>query len=209
MIKLTRARLAVFLKKHATTEKVLDIGAGASSYASYFPNRVMVDIDPERNPDVVADAAELPFPDASFSFILSTDMLEHVLEPAKVLAEMRRVLAPGGTLVLVTRFVYPLHDAPHDYWRYTRPSLERLFADFADVTIQAEGGAFTTLAILLERISLQSDVVGGRLTKAILLGLSRVLPHLDGLVKASYGDIQRSHRVTEIMTSGYYVVAKV
>jgi SAM-dependent methyltransferase len=208
MQKLTRRRLDIFLKKNATTERVLDIGSGGSSYATYFPNRVTVDIDPERHPEIVADAAALPFADASFEFILSTEMLEHVLDPVKVLAEMHRVLAPGGTLILTTRFVYQLHDAPHDYWRYTRPNLERLFSDFSEVTIEAEAGPFTTLGILLERISFQSAVRGGKFTKAFLLTLSRILATLDGLVKTSYGDIKRTTIVPEIISSGYYVVAR-
>jgi SAM-dependent methyltransferase len=207
MQKLSRARLELFLKKHATDQKVLDIGSGGSSYARYFPNRVMVDIDPARKPDIVADAQHLPFEDASFSFIISTEMLEHVLDPVAVIAELCRVLAPGGTLILTTRFVYPLHDAPHDYWRFTRPNLERMFSDFPTVSIEPEAGPFTTLGILFERVILQTRVRGGRFTKAILLVISRVLARADGFVQISYGDITHESVVPEILASGYYVVA--
>ena len=208
MQKLVRQNLQEFLAKHATNERVLDIGSGGSSYAHYFPNRVMVDIDPARKPDIVADAADMPFKEGEFTVVLSTEMLEHVLDPIRVVAELHRVLAPGGTLILTTRFVYPLHDAPHDYWRYTRPNLERLFSDFAEVTITAETGAFTTLGVLCERIFLQSDMRGGKFTKVLLFGLSRFFATLDWLVKVPYGEIQRNTPVPEIITSGYYVVAK-
>jgi SAM-dependent methyltransferase len=208
MQKLTRQRLDTFLATHATTERVLDIGSGGANYARYFPNRIMVDIDPARKPDIVADTSEMPFKDGEFAFILSTEMLEHVLAPEKVIAELHRVLAPGGTLLLTTRFVYPLHDAPMDYWRYTRPTLERLFSHFTDVTIQAEAGAFTSLGILFERILLQTAVRGGKLTKAGILVISRLLTLFDGLIVTNYSDIHHRAAVPEILTSGYYVVAK-
>jgi SAM-dependent methyltransferase len=208
MRKLIRQRLDLFLKKHATEELVLDIGSGGSSYARYFPNRLTVDIDPDRKPEVVADAASLPFKDGEYSFILCTEMLEHVLDPEKVMAELRRVLAPGGTLLLTTRFVYPLHDAPHDYWRYTRPNLERLFSAFPSVTIEAEAGPFTSLGILVERFLMQTEVRGGKIMKGMLLIFSRLLTFGDWIILRSYGEIQRTTRVPEILTTGYYVTAR-
>ncbi len=208
MQKLSRQKLDIFLKKHATTERVLDIGSGGSSYAKYFPNRLTVDIDPERKPQIVADAAHMPFKDGEFSFILCTEMLEHVLDPVLVMAELRRVLAPGGTFILTTRFVYPLHDAPHDYWRYTRPNLERLFAAFHEVSIEAEAGPFTTLGVLVERFMMQTDVRGGKVMKGLLLIFSRLLTLGDWIIRVQYSDIFRKDPVSEIMTSGYYVVAR-
>jgi SAM-dependent methyltransferase len=208
MQKLVRQRLDAFLRKHATKERVLDIGSGGSSYEKYFPNRLTVDIDPARNPSIVANAEDLPFAEGEFTTILSTEMLEHVIDPEKVMRELYRVLAPGGTLILTTRFVYPLHDAPYDYWRYTRPNLERLFSSFSSVYIEAEAGPLMTIGILFERINMQCAVRGGKITKGVFFVLSRLLARMDWLVRISYDEIRRVHEVPEIISSGYYVVAK-
>jgi SAM-dependent methyltransferase len=113
-----------------------------------FPNRTTVDIDPARKPDVVADAHALPFPDASFELVLCTEVLEHLVNPPQAIAEMYRVLTPGGTLILTTRFVYPLHDAPHDYFRFTRFGLEKLLEHWSDVSITPELSTMATLGCL-------------------------------------------------------------
>ncbi|MBS0461884.1 MAG: class I SAM-dependent methyltransferase, partial [Proteobacteria bacterium] len=70
-------------------------------------------------PDVFADGARLPFVDDSFDSVLLLEVLEHVAQPGAVLTEIRRVLKPGGVLLPSMPFLYPLHDAPHDYQRYT------------------------------------------------------------------------------------------
>ena len=208
MRKITRTRLDAFLAKHATDMRTLDIGAGGSSYQRFFPNRVTVDIDPARKPDIVADAHALPFKDSELKVVLCTEMLEHAQNPSAVIAEIRRILAPGGMLILTTRFVYPLHDMPHDYWRFTRSALEMLFSDFSQVQIEAEAAEMTTTGILFERIILQSCVRGGKVTKALLLIMSRICTHLDWLVLARYSDIKHTGEIPELMTSGYYVIAK-
>jgi SAM-dependent methyltransferase len=75
-------------------------------------------------PDVFADGAALPFVDASFDTVLLLEVLEHVGDARAVLADIARVLKPGGVLLLSMPFLYPLHDAPHDYRRFTAPGLE-------------------------------------------------------------------------------------
>ena len=125
--KMTRERLARFVARCASDAKTLDIGCGGAPYAKYFPNRVGFDHAAGPDVDVVGDAHHLPFQDGEFERILCTEVLEHLLDPAKAIAEMRRVLQPGGMLILTTGFVFPLHDAPHDYWRFTRYGLEHLF----------------------------------------------------------------------------------
>lgn len=74
-------------------------------------------------PDVFADGARLPFSEQSMDTVLLLEVLEHVQRPMEVLAEISRVLRPGGLLLLTMPFLYPLHDAPHDYQRLTEPGL--------------------------------------------------------------------------------------
>jgi SAM-dependent methyltransferase len=74
-------------------------------------------------PQVFADGARLPFASASFDTVLLLEVLEHVADAEGVLAEISRVLKPEGRLLISMPFLYPLHDAPHDYRRYTAPGL--------------------------------------------------------------------------------------
>lgn len=208
MKKITRKNLEKFLEKYATTERVLDLGAGGSSYHRFFPNRVMVDIDPERRPDVVADAKDLPFKDSEFSFVLCTEMLEHVEDPFKVEKEIYRVLKPGGTLVLTTRFVYPLHDIPHDYWRFTKYGLLKIFKDWELVEIKGETDSFSTIAALLQRISFQSILKFNKLLKLKILFLTFFFDKMNWLIKEEYGDIKRMNKEYQIMPTGYYLVVQ-
>lgn len=77
------------------------------------------------SPDVFADGKAIPFADGSFDTVLLLEVLEHVREPDQVLREIARVLKPAGTLLLSMPFLYPLHDAPHDYQRYTEHGLRQ------------------------------------------------------------------------------------
>lgn len=76
-------------------------------------------------PDVFADAAKLPFPSESMDAVVILDVVEHLEFPREALEEISRVLKPGGQLVLSMPFLYPIHDAPHDYQRYTSHGLIR------------------------------------------------------------------------------------
>lgn len=71
-------------------------------------------------PDVFGDASRLPFRDASMDAVVCYEVLEHVREPERVIAEISRVLMSGGVAELTMPFLYPVHDAPHDYQRWTR-----------------------------------------------------------------------------------------
>ena len=70
-------------------------------------------------PDIFADAAHLPVMEGSIDSVLLLDVLEHLPEPDKALAEANRVLKIGGSLVVSVPFLYPVHDAPYDFQRYT------------------------------------------------------------------------------------------
>jgi SAM-dependent methyltransferase len=76
--------------------------------------------------DVFGDAGQLPFATAAADTLLLLDVLEHLRTAEAALAEASRVLKPGGRLVLQVPFLYPVHDAPNDYQRWTREGLQLL-----------------------------------------------------------------------------------
>ncbi len=208
MKKITRKNLDKFLEKYASNERVLDIGSGGSSYGRFFPNRLTIDIDPQRKPDVIGDAHNLPFKDGEFSLVLCTEVLEHTLEPQKVINEIKRVLKTGGRVILTTRFVYPLHDTPHDYWRFTKYGLLKLFEGWETVEISSETGSFSTIAALLQRMSFQSTFRLNKLVKGVLFILVYFFDKINGLILKEYGDIKRSKLEKHIMPTGYHLVMK-
>ena len=89
-----------------------------------------------------------PVPDESIDLALCTEVLEHVLEPADLLAEVRRCLRPGGRLLMTVPFAARWHFVPFDYWRFTPSAITHLLqeAGFIDVRIYSRGNPVTVAA---------------------------------------------------------------
>jgi SAM-dependent methyltransferase len=147
------ARFAAALEAGA---RVLDAGAGEGRYACYFPRQRYCGVDLGIGDrawdysalDTVADLARLPFAAGCFAGAIHIVTLEHVREPAAVLREIARVLAPGGTLLVAAPHEWEVHQAPHDYYRYTRYGLAYLLerAGLVEIEIRPVGGYFRLLA---------------------------------------------------------------
>jgi SAM-dependent methyltransferase len=71
----------------------------------------------------------VPVDDASFDAVMSTQVLEHVTDPALYLSECARVLRPGGRLRLSTHGTFVYHPDPDDYWRWTCAGLQKVVTD--------------------------------------------------------------------------------
>jgi SAM-dependent methyltransferase len=135
---------------------VLDAGAGEARHAACFRRQRYVAADLAVGDtawdygklDAVCDLEALPFATARFSAAVNVVTLEHVKRPQAVLLEIARVLAPGGRLLLIAPHEWEVHQAPNDYFRYTRHGLEWLLrqAGFIDLDIQPVGGYFRLLA---------------------------------------------------------------
>jgi SAM-dependent methyltransferase len=115
------------------------------------PGYVNLDLAVVPGVDVAADAECLPFAGDLFQRVECDAVLEHVRDPARVMAEIARVLAPGGYAHLVTPFCHPFHEYPKDYRRFTPDGLRRL-AGGLEVVAEGwrTGPAATMLVFTLE-----------------------------------------------------------
>ncbi len=136
--------------------RVLDAGAGEGNYKAQFARCRYVGLDlgigdagwDYSRLDAIGDLAALPFSDASFDAALNVVTLEHVREPALVVEELGRVLAPGGRFLLIAPHEWEEHQQPHDYYRYTRYGLRYLLerAGFSEIRVEPVGGIFRLLS---------------------------------------------------------------
>lgn len=173
----------------AAGTRVLDLGAGDAPYRELFAHAEYVTSDwagsthaGARSADVVASADALPVPDASFDVVLATQLLEHVPAPEAVLAEIARVLRPGGALHLTVPLAWELHELPHDYRRFTPAGLRVLLegAGFAAIAVHGRTDAFSTLAqlVLNARWMIAEDDAGRAEAHALLSEVSARLAAL-------------------------------
>ena len=115
--------------------RVLDFGCGSKPYETLFPNAteyVGVDIEVSGHDhinskvDVYYDGHTLPFKDKSFDSVVAFEVFEHVFSPDDTLAEIFRVLMPGGKFMISVPFAWDEHEAPFDYARYSSFGIEYL-----------------------------------------------------------------------------------
>src|SRR5215472_9105160 len=149
-------RVAGFARSLPAGVRVLDAGAGEGQYAGFFGAQRYCGVDLAVGDvawnygrlDVIADLAALPFAACSFDATIHIVTLEHVPDPAAVVRELARTLAPSGRLLLIAPHEWEVHQAPHDYFRYTRYGLEYLLAKagFAAIEIEPAGGYFRLLS---------------------------------------------------------------
>ncbi|MGH8476453.1 MAG: class I SAM-dependent methyltransferase [Methylococcales bacterium] len=145
--------------KRGSQGTLLDAGAGTRPYVPVYRNYFSetYSIDTPCSPhdiasvDAIASAQHLPFPDATFDCVICTEVLEHIPDPVQALREFRRVLKTGGRLFVTTPFFNPLHEVPHDYYRYTPFALSYM-AEQASLSLESlveKGGiiAFTLLFV--------------------------------------------------------------
>jgi SAM-dependent methyltransferase len=121
--------------------KCLDVGSYNVNgcVRDLFADYTGLDMRPGPNVDVVANAKEIPFPRESFDVVTCLEMIEHDQDPFWSVEEMKRVLRPGGSLVITVPGIgFPRHDYPSDYWRFTDDGLRILMAGLNDLRIHED-----------------------------------------------------------------------
>lgn len=137
---------------------MLDYGCGGQPYRSLFESRVdkYIGADVEAaigiNLDLIIMPGDpLPLDCSSVDTVLSTQTLEHVYDFQSYLAECRRLLRPGGHLILTVPMQWRMHEAPFDYWRFTKYGVLSALEEHSFNVIQLSpcGGAWALLGQLL------------------------------------------------------------
>ena len=117
-----------------------DLGAEAYSLRHLFDPSVefvQSDVNPTFGHEVV-DVTSMDLEDR-FDLIICLYVLEHVYDVSAAAENLHRALRPGGRLLLAVPHLYPYHDEPIDFWRFTEHSLRRLLERFDRVTVKAKG----------------------------------------------------------------------
>ena len=170
---------------------ILVIGSGVQrrEIGAAIGNRarlVFVDVDISADVDAFADAHDLPIADASFDAVLQTAVLEHVLYPEAVIAEMRRVLRSGGLVYSELPFMQQVHEGAYDFYRATLTGHRRWFNAFEEIEAGVLAGPATTLLWALEHFFLAFSPRRLKpVTKAAVRLLFFWLKYLDYLLQRS------------------------
>ncbi len=139
--------------------RLLDIGCGQKPYKkmleTYVSEHIGVDhpatLHDTSQIDLFGLAYDVPVSDQSFDTAICTAVLEHLEEPELALRECFRVLKPGGMAIYSVPFIWHVHEAPRDFYRYSKYGLQYLFekVGFEIVEIKALSGFWFTFGQLL------------------------------------------------------------
>jgi len=201
---ISRRSLLVSIKKFASeTDKdavILDVGCGIKPYRAFFASTQYTGIDiqggghSDEAKEVTRyfDGYTIPFPDNSFDTLLCTEVLEHADDPEMLVAECARVLKKGGRAYFSMPFVYPEHEVPYDFRRFTHFEHQRLFAknNFLNITTEKTTGFFGTFGQIFsvwvfEGIPFRSTILKTLLAMFILAPIQALSLLLDRITRRS------------------------
>lgn len=134
-----------------------DLGCGTRPYEDFIGPLVdrYVGVDwsntlHEQRMDIVADLNQvLPITDGVADTVVCFQTLEHLKEPQLLLREAFRIMKPGAKIMVTVPFMFHIHEAPYDFFRYTRYGLEHLLgtAGFTNIVVRPDSGFWATLAL--------------------------------------------------------------
>ena len=199
---------------------VLDAGAGNCQYRTLFAGKHYQSTDLCQTDmsygklTYVCNLVSIPMKNNVYDLILFTQTLEHVTDPLTVLAGLYRVLTPGGELWLSAPLFYEEHEAPYDFFRYTRFGLAHLLSEcgFQIVSLEPLEGYYGTLSYQLDTASralpLCYSPSGYTLRKWVWGPLFLLLKPLFYLLALFFGRLDLNWKINAGLCKNYTVVAE-
>lgn len=187
-------------------EKVLTIGAGGEinellyEYAEKKQFKVeSFDIDEDKTPDILGDICTYEFKEGTYDTIVMCEVLEHLHAPHLGVETVYKALKPGGRLILTTPFIFPIHDRPYDYFRFTKYGLKHLLSKFKEVKVKERNSSLEAIDVLWMRL----NKIKGKRTHY----LKRIIVFTVYYLKRPLTLFLMRYVKTDIMTTGYNVLA--
>ncbi len=147
--------LALLKGTFKNSDIVLDIGCGEKPYyhQSIKAKIVCVDIKHTEKTHVVCDAMSLPLKKSRFNGIICVNSLYYYNNPFRAVKEFSKILKKNGKLVIVMPFIYPIHDAPDDKYRFTEYGIRELLKNDFDIKeIKTIGGIFNIPSVFFHSL---------------------------------------------------------
>ncbi len=157
-----RRTLYKSIKKEAPklSGEILDFGCGSKPYQHLFVNaKKYVGLDMENeghshekeDVDVFYDGKTIPFKNDHFDAVFTSEVFEHVFDIDEIIPEIKRVLKPGGQMLVTVPFAWNEHEVPNDFGRYTSFGIKHLFQKhgFEVVNYEKSGHFAAVLAQLI------------------------------------------------------------
>ncbi len=188
---------------HGSETLVLSIGGGPGREN---PRVININMDAFDSVDIVADGTNLPLVDSSFDTITCNAVVEHVPDPVRLVSEIHRVLKPGGYAQLMVPFMFPFHEYPGDYQRYTLDGILELTRKFQEVELCVLTGPTSALLVFVrEYLRLLVPAGNRKIVRTALNGisgwLSFPLKYLDAL-------LNRKPEAAHLAAAFYYLGRK-
>ena len=188
-----------------SNKKVLTIGAGGEVNLllnQYSLKRsfdvVSFDIEKDRNPDILGDICSYDFKQDKYDYIIIAEVLEHCHSPHLAIGNINRVLNNGGKVILTVPFIFPIHESPYDYYRYTKYGLEFLFKDFANLEIKERNSWLEAINVLFVRLVMDPRTTSRMFAPFFIIFAFFILPFIWIFSKVIK---------TDFITTGYLLTA--
>lgn len=193
---------------------LVDLGCGEAPYKEYFLSYVdqYIGVDwthtlHNSKADVISDLnGKIQLENHFADTVISFSVMEHLCEPQIFLDESYRILKNGGYMILQVPWMWWVHEAPYDYFRYSPYGLKYIFekAGFRDIHVQPMSGFFTMLSLKMNYFSLRwikGSLLRRFLTQCLLIPLwytsQKLAPIFDKL-----------HRGWSLESVGFFVIAR-
>lgn len=210
--KLSTRNLDRLCRDYATDELTLVVHSEDVDYKPYFPNAYTITKRRDVPADMHVDLHYLEMskvPSESYNVILCTGLLEHVPEPHVLIGEFKRILKPGGRLILGASAIFSFHEGPDNFFHFTPYGFQLLFKDWDHIEmLRGASQPFETIGILLQRINMQCDIFPPLRPIVALMALT--MRFLDLFVIAQYNSVSprdRSTMTDSMLPSNMHAVA--
>lgn len=207
-----------FLMKYESLYKgiMIDLGCGTAPYKDFFlqycDKYIGVDWSNtihNSKADVNSDLnKEINLRDNTADTVISISVMEHLYEPQIFLNEAYRILKKDGHIILQVPFQWWIHEAPHDYFRYTPYGLKYMFekAGFSNIHIEPTSGFFVTWLMKINYFTSRFRYIGhSKIVEFLVTVLFAPFWTINQLI-APILDKFDTHKEWE--ASGYFVTAR-